>query len=178
MSVKTIDKEFWLGHIFTLVATVLGVYLAANSGFEKAVEFDLMQRERDSYYIQIALLNELKGNADAIDSWLDEFDRDENRDDMHLRKEKYRLNQFFWDTIPESSAVFEVPYPRIGQVSEFYDTAQYQLDILLSGNPFEAPKAALKLRALTKQLRTDFLSRFEQQLSDLRREIERGGVSI
>lgn len=175
---KKLNVEFWAGQIFTLVATVIGVYLAANSGFQKALEFESLQHQRDAYYVQSALYSELNSNLNAARQWTDTFNKDPQHNDMYLDKDKYQFSFFLWETMQEGSAVFEVPYERLGQVASFYDQASHLREVMFSGNPFEAPKAANKLAALEQQVREGFMNTFEQQLKAIKQDLVDQGVNI
>jgi hypothetical protein len=37
------DLKFWVSHLIILLATVLGVYLAASAGLKSAVQFELIK---------------------------------------------------------------------------------------------------------------------------------------
>jgi len=89
-----VNKEFWLGQLFTLLATVVGVYLAANSGFEKAIEFENLQHQRDVYHVQQSLLGEMQVNTERLQSWVDEFDKAPQSNSMSMQPDKYRWIRF------------------------------------------------------------------------------------
>lgn len=61
-----IRSSFWVGQIFMLIATVMGVFLAAQSGLEQALTFDSITRMESNYYLRKSLQDELTDNAQQI----------------------------------------------------------------------------------------------------------------
>ena len=59
-------SRFWIGQIMVIVSTVLGVYLAAYAGFERALEFDVLVNKRSAYHLITSLEAELKDNIKLI----------------------------------------------------------------------------------------------------------------
>lgn len=166
-----INEEFWLGQIFMILATVIGVYMAANSGFEKALQFESLQAKRAAYFTQQAVYNELVSNTQKIAKWVDQFEADPQRNNMDLTPERYQLNFFLWESMQEGQAVFEIPYQYFAEISLFYEQSNQYLKVLVSGNPFEAPKAAKKLKAQLEGLKTgvqdDFKFYIEKEKASL-----------
>lgn len=173
---NNINTEFWLGQIFTLVATVVGVYLAANSGFNKAIEFENLQHQRNAYHVQRSLLLELEANLAELKTWVDEFDKDPEHNNMDLRQEKYQLDMFLWQTTQEGSEIFEVPYQYVNAISGFYGKAEYLRTVLLSGNPFESPKASAKLRSLVAEQGVGLVSDFRSHLNQEQTHLTKTGL--
>jgi len=62
-----INPAYWVGHTFAVVATILGVYLAATLGFKKAVELELLRADRGTYYVAQALLSQTEANLKHFD---------------------------------------------------------------------------------------------------------------
>jgi hypothetical protein len=58
-----------------LVSTVLGVYLAARAAHKNTVEFEAIRAEREGYFMRAALLEELKDNVAAVDTWSMDFQK-------------------------------------------------------------------------------------------------------
>ncbi|CAA0113220.1 Uncharacterised protein [BD1-7 clade bacterium] len=175
---NSINIEFWLGQVFTLVATIVGVYLAANSGFEKAIEFESLQSKRSAYFVNRALYNELSANLEEIDAWVEEFNKDPMHNAMDMRAESYQLDTFLWETMQEGSSIFEVPYQQVKVISGFYGSVEHLRGVMLSGNPFEAPKAAKSLASLTSGLKNDFMPTFKNLLEVNEAHLAKRGIQF
>ena len=59
--------EFWIGNLFVVFSTVLGVYLAAHAALETAIQFESVRADRDSYYVRTSLRNELQHNISVYE---------------------------------------------------------------------------------------------------------------
>lgn len=173
-----INGEFWLGQIFTLIATVVGVYLAANSGFEKAIEFESLQSKRSAYLANLALHHELSANVAEVQSWVEEFQRDPQHNDMDMRADSYQLDTFLWQTMQEGDAIFEIPYHQIEAISVYYGDSDNLRTVMLSGNPFQAPKAAEKLARLNQQILNNFLPLQRSELQKTAQYLAERGIAL
>ena len=67
------NKEFWLSHAVILLSTVLGVYLAAQAGYRTALDFEVTRAQRDSYFMRVALLDELNDNIEFAEKFATVF---------------------------------------------------------------------------------------------------------
>ena len=65
--------EFWIGNLFVVFSTVLGVYLAAHAALETAIQFEAVRADRDSYYVRTSLHNELKYNIDVYEEIINNY---------------------------------------------------------------------------------------------------------
>lgn len=63
--------SFWISQIFILMATILGVYLAATQGFKQAVQFEHIMGQKSTYYLQSSIKNELSLNITATEQFLE-----------------------------------------------------------------------------------------------------------
>jgi hypothetical protein len=58
-----------------LLSTVLGVYLAAQAGYNTAIQFEVTRGEREAYYLRRALLEEVKSNLRSVDEWSSNYEK-------------------------------------------------------------------------------------------------------
>lgn len=75
------NVEFWVSNLVIMASTVLGVYLAAQAGYQTALQFEVSRNERDGYFMRRALLDELKDNLDAVKTWGEDFQAHLNKDE-------------------------------------------------------------------------------------------------
>lgn len=68
---ELINPAYWIGHSFTVLATIVGVYLAASVGFKKAVELELLRADRGTYYLAQSLLGETQANLANFDGYIE-----------------------------------------------------------------------------------------------------------
>ncbi len=98
--------RFWLAQGFLVASTIIGVYLAASVGFDKAIQFEVLREERALYYLLASLRDELEDNSERIVAVAREAGR---RGDLSRVAMEGRLQTFVWDAMRESAQTFQVP---------------------------------------------------------------------
>lgn len=112
--------SFWVGHLMVILATILGVYLAASAGFKQALKLDLLQSDRGTYYVAESLYQELKFNDEQMRGFIEN-----TKDKNFVFKEHIagiRLNEFIFNTAQESESTFEIDPALLSEVSSYYFT--------------------------------------------------------
>ena len=109
--------EFILTQLFMIGATVAGVYLASSEGLKTAIEFQLVESDRTSYYQQTALAYELEANTDELDRFIELWERPNT-----VVVEGYlpSFDTFIWETSIQSDGTFEVSPPLLLGMVEFH----------------------------------------------------------
>lgn len=59
-----------MSQLCMIAATVAGVYLASSEGLKTAIEFQLIESDRSSYYQQTALAHELRSNTEELEEFI------------------------------------------------------------------------------------------------------------
>lgn len=133
------ERHFWLGHIFTVVATVVGVYLAAQSGFRKAIEFELLKSDRDEYYVSVAFLSELTDNINMVEDLIVRMEKNGN---YSVEEEfTHGFRNFVWKAMRFNSETLQLPTPALNQAAQFYSKATLLLkNMHQRGNGWDSPK--------------------------------------
>lgn len=97
------DKQFWLGQIFMILATVLGVYLAAQVGFKQAINYENLIGEKDKYYMTLSLQDEIKDT-------IKETNQQAYNKSKQIGANTLDLPSFYvWETMKRSSETLEIP---------------------------------------------------------------------
>lgn len=107
--------SFWISNIFIVLATIMGVYLAASQGFKQAIIFDNIQSDKKNYYLRKSLQNELESNVDIIDEYLNKIRQGAFPSELSLV-----MNTFVWEAMRFSSTTLEVSPEILGPVQTFY----------------------------------------------------------
>ncbi|OCG03994.1 hypothetical protein [Gilliamella sp. wkB112] len=109
--------SFWVNHIFILLATVIGVYLAANQGYKQAVQFENMKSYKDNYYLQKSLQYELIDNINILKNYLVKC-----QDSSYLgaRTEPLNFYTLVWDNMKFSSTTLGTPPELLRDAQRFY----------------------------------------------------------
>jgi len=118
------NPEFVVSQILMVGATIIGVYLAANEGFRKAVQFQLLDADRAAYRHMVALRDEMAFNAETIAAFAATYrESGANIHDQFLPP----MRTFVWDSSSEHPSMFEMPPEVLGGATTIYDELRGQM---------------------------------------------------
>jgi len=171
------SASFWVGHLFVIFATVLGVYLAASAGFKQALKLDLLQADRGTYYVAESLYRELEFNNKNMQSYLDGIKEKSLVFKEHI--DGIKLNNFIFNAAEESESTFEIAPDLLSEVSQYYFTVGGALDTYYRSN-MESPAALMKIiKSETERLaEQETLMRLEKYNANLAGNLEKRGIPI
>ncbi|MEI6859902.1 MAG: hypothetical protein V5788_09000, partial [Shewanella sp.] len=112
-ALKTVDNKelkstgFWLNQFIMVMATVFGVYLAAQSGLEQALKFDSFSKLEDNYYLRTSLFDEVNDNANTLAEYAELLAKSPPKSEMEYFKPT--LEKYIWKTMQFSSTTLETP---------------------------------------------------------------------
>ncbi|WP_392563395.1 hypothetical protein RHO13_08180 [Orbus wheelerorum] len=109
--------SFWVSQVFIIIATVLGVYLAASQGYKQAVQFENMKSYKESYYLQKSLQYELQDNIALLKTYIGKL---QNANYYGARNEPLNFYSLVWDNMKFSSATLATPPEFLRQAQGFY----------------------------------------------------------
>ncbi len=168
--------SFWVGQVFMLIATVLGVYLAAQAGLSQAVAFDGIVSQQNNYHLRRSLQDELSDNLAVIDSYADYIAANTP---LPQQRQDYRpqLHQFVWDNMRFSSNTLETPPPILSSARRFYAEVEQAVQ-RYEQRRLGAMPTAHALKALTADIRSRVLPMMDQDLAQLRQQLHQHGVKV
>jgi len=175
MSTKKSDlitPAYWVGHSLAIVATILGVYLAASVGFKKAVELELLRADRGTYYVAQSLLSQTEANLQHFD---DHFEKTKGKSRAKDKIVGMHLNDFVIESSKFSESTFELNPQVLTEVSQFYSNLRNAFDIYYPEKP-EALIAAIKKETAT--MKDGPLQRLEKHVEELRDLCESKGLNL
>lgn len=165
--------QFIVGQIFTIIATVLGVYLAGYVGFQRTLEYDrFTEAQRQSNLIQ-ALRAELGDNTARLRDFVPLMQK--TQDGEPIYREWPRMRLFVWTASSQNSALFDAPSKAITDMQAFYEDVSDLLNgsavrdafrHLTSSNAFDRKRITEQLDALVKQAETAILPLLERAGAD------------
>lgn len=169
----SMDAAYWVGHLVVIIATVAGVYLAASVGFSKAVELELLESDRDTYYLAASFHSELNGNADAVLDFADTF----KAQPYYAEQSRLELNKYVYETMRFAGSTFELRPQVLNGASRYYlkveETLQ-KLDQRKLGKSF----ALDQLKALTVEFQSGPLGILDQDVQTLKGKLEDAGIPL
>lgn len=114
--------RFWIGQAMVIVSTILGVYLAANAGFERAVEFDAMTNKRSTYHLLTALEAELKDNIQINNKLATDLNQGNINRSHYIRRSQ--MGKFVWQAMKESDNTFLIKADVITGIRRYYQAVE------------------------------------------------------
>jgi hypothetical protein len=181
------NLEFWVSHIVILISTVLGVFLAAQAGYKTALQFEVTRSERDSYFMRVALLDELKDNIELAEKFAGVFVAQKG-ETWPGNLNDFKLQSFVWDTMKQQNTTFQIPAGILSAVRRFNDSVEGTVKeiskishvtltdktemITFYGRTGEKMIAPAKsIQDVTKQMREVTLPALEQNIAKLREDL-------
>jgi len=160
-----------------LVATVLGVYLAATAGFSQALKLDLLQSDRGTYYVAESLYQELNFNNTNMEGYLERAKDKQNVFKEHIAG--IRLNEFIFNTAQESDSTFEIDPGLLSEVSNYYFNTGNAVDNYYATG-MQSPAALMAVvKRETEKLKTqETLDRLANYNSKLAKDLNDRGMPI
>jgi hypothetical protein len=149
--------EFLAAQFFTILATVVGVYLAGYVGFQRNLEYDRYQKAQQKSDLLTATEEELKQNLARVRKFNDGLPADVGNPTDAADWPRLRL--FVWQATGHSSSAFDLPPQILTDLQAFYG----DLDEML--NDADAHHNFLHLTVSNVYDRTQFKKRMNDRLS-------------
>ena len=162
--------EFWVGQILTVICTVVGVYLAATSGFNIAVKFEEARSERENYFLQTAFLSELKDNISTSKELYLKFKKGQGYK-MSKNPEEHIFNTYIWEMMQESPNTFQVPINILSQGRSFYKNIELARLSMLAFNS-DSLQSAKKLNKIATQTEKVLIPAIEKNIFKIKNKLK------
>jgi len=171
------SAAYWIGHIVMILATVIGVFLAATVGFKQALKLDLLQSDRGTYYVSESLYQELRFNDQNMQNYINGLEGKSLVFNEHIVGIK--LNSFMFNAAEESESVFEISPDLLSEVSQYYFVMGNALDLYYKSN-MESPANLMKVvKSETRKLaEQETLSRLEDYNNRLAANLKERGIPL
>ena len=146
--------QFIIGQIFTIIATVLGVYLAGYVGFQRTLEYDRLNEAQRRANLLQALHAELSDNTGRLRGFVPLMQKAQEGEPIY--RDWPRLRLYVWGASSQNSALFDAPPRLITDMQAFYEDAA---DLMSSTSAREAFRHLSSINAsdrrhITEQLDT------------------------
>jgi hypothetical protein len=111
--------QFVVAQIFTILATILGVYLAGYVGFQRTLEYDRLSKAQQQANLLQSMQAELKDNTERLRAFVPAMEKTQEGEAIYGDWPRLRL--FVWRASAENSALFEVPPQTLVAIQAFYE---------------------------------------------------------
>ena len=167
-----VKPAYWIGHSLTIVATNIGIFLAASVGYKKAVELELLRADRGTYYVAKSLHSQTEANLLHFDEYLEKT-RGKSRIKDEIKG--MQLNDFVIESAKFSESTFELDPQVLTEVSQFYSNLRAAFDSYYPEKP-EALMAAIKKE--TEKMKDGPIQRLEKHVQELEDLCKSKGLNL
>jgi hypothetical protein len=109
--------QFIIAQLFTIAATVLGVYLAGYVGFQRTLEYDRYVKAQQQTDLLNAVYAELRDNAVRIKQFADKIEPSGATNPGEFP----RLRLYVWNAAGQTTSAFDIPPEALSGMQAVYD---------------------------------------------------------
>lgn len=159
--------SFWVSQFFILLATVVGVYLAATQGYKQAVQFENMTSYKESYYLQKSLQYELQDNVAILKKYMAKI-----QDGAYYaaRNEPLDFYNLVWENMKFSSTTLSTPPELLRQAQQFYREVDNLHERIAKSN-LSVGVGAQKLQEQIDIVEQNLIPALEKSTEQIRKEL-------
>ncbi len=171
---ELVKTSFWVSQIFMIIATVAGVYLAAQEGLSQAIKFDSLTNMQNNYHLQHSLYEELKDNVAVMTAYTELIEKEKP---YNIKEYHPVMADFIWGNMKYSAYTLETPSDILSGARRFY---MGSADIVGKiERKFYGPSFGSKqLRSLIEEVETHTLPKLEQSYKKMADELKRAGIDV
>ncbi|MCP5170551.1 MAG: hypothetical protein H6999_12440 [Hahellaceae bacterium] len=168
------SSGFWVGQLFMLAGTVLGVYMAAQAGLYQALQYDAIIDMQNNYYLRLSLHDELHDNVQTLRSYTEQLAHPGGTDLRQLHPE---LGLMVWESMKFSAVTLETPSQFLSESQRFY---QQVADLVsrVESRVIGASFAIKRINELCDVMEQKTLPALEESYQALRADLEQRGAGL
>ncbi|PKG55948.1 hypothetical protein CXF83_19500 [Shewanella sp. Choline-02u-19] len=171
---ELVKPSFWISQVFMIIATIVGVYLAAQEGLSQAIIFDDLSNKQDNYYLRHALFDEVNDNVTIINEYADTVAKSSPYD---LKSIHPTMATFVWENMRYSANTLETPTQILTETRRFYMTSANIISKMES-RFYGAKFGAEKLKELTKNVSESTLPMLQKNYQALAAELDAANITV
>jgi hypothetical protein len=161
--------QFFAGQIFTILATILGVYLAGYVSFQRTLEYDRFVKAQQRSDLLTATQAELKQNIVRLQKFNERLPAEVGTAVL----EWPQLRLFIWQAVGRSSSAFDVPPQILTDLQSVYEDlgemlsnqeAHENFRHLTGSNIYDRTKYKERLNAQLKFAETSILPALDKAI--------------
>lgn len=176
MSVENFNEikktSFWVSQLFILVSTVVGVFLAANQGYQQAVQFENMTSYKENYYLQKSLQYELQDNIAILKELMIRL-QDPNYFGAH--NESPNFYSLVWENMKYSKTTLGTPPEFLRLAQQFYRNIATTQQKIAKGD-ISIPSGIKQFQAQIDIIEQQLIPALEKSTEQIKKELD--GTSV
>lgn len=168
------NRRFWIGQACMIIATIVGVFLAAQQGLSQAILFDSLNSKEANFYLRKSLDSEISSNIATLKEYASLLDKNKIRD---LKSSRPALQRFVWESMKFSPATLETPSHILATANQFYLQSNTLLD-QIENRKFGSKFAAKKMLELLNNMEGAGLESLRSSHQQLKLELADAGINV
>ncbi|WP_065188301.1 hypothetical protein [Shewanella woodyi] len=171
---ELIKSSFWISQVFMIIATVTGVFLAAQEGLSQAITFDILTNKQNNYYLRHALYDEVSDNVQVLNEYRENI---VGKSTSTIKNFHPNMATFVWENMRYSQYTLETPSAILSETRRFYMQAE---DIVnkIETRVYGAQYGGGLLEALTEKISTKTLPALKENYTQLAEELKRNDIIV
>ena len=167
-------SSFWISQVFMMVATIVGVFLAAQQGLSQAIMFDTLNSKESNFYLRYSLDNEITNNIVILKEYAIQV---EKKKTYGLKADRPVLLDFVWENMKYSPATLETPSHILSKANQFYLTTD-KIITNITNRKYGVKFGVGKLRELIKEMEETGLKSLRENHQRLARELAESDIIV
>jgi hypothetical protein len=164
------SSGFWVGHILMIIATVAGVYLAAQQGLSQAILYNQFDSIQNNYHLRRSLYDEVSENVRLLSDFDEKF-LSKNVSGVTLKLNQPTIENYIWETMKFSPQTLETPSYFLTSVRRFYQNSSSILDRVQTGK-LGASNASRLLRVELQKMQQKVLPKLNEDIQKFAQQLK------
>lgn len=165
--------SYWLSQVFVIIATIVGVFLAANQGYKLAVEFENNIAVKESYYLQKSLQYELEDNIEIVSVYLNAI----QSGDSQAKSVPLNLNTLVLENMRYSQITLSTPPEILRGTQKFYREINEWHDKIATSK-VAVSFGSKKLQAELDRAQKSLIDSLKTSTETLKAQVEKSGMIL
>ncbi|UZK04226.1 hypothetical protein [Venatoribacter cucullus] len=163
------SSGFWIGHLLMILATIIGVYLAAQAGLKQAILFDEITSLQQGHHVRSALIDELQDNIQLLTAYKENY-LSKQISGQELQQNNPDLSFYIWTSMQQSPVTLEIPGYFLNGIQRFYRNVN---DIIgkAEQRTYAASHARKLLDEQLQQVNSTLLPQLKKNISELEQRL-------
>ncbi|MGI2152794.1 hypothetical protein ACROAK_07915 [Shewanella oncorhynchi] len=171
---ELIKTSFWVSQIFIIIATVVGVYLAAQEGLSQAIKFDALSNMQNNYHLRHALYDEVSDNVEILSHYADTV---ETVSSNSLVKMHPQMGLFVWDNMRYSANALETPSDILSDIRRLYLESEKIISNIETRH-YSVCYGKDQLQNVLSKIKEDTLPKLKTNYETLSKELKDNDIAV
>ncbi|WP_252728186.1 hypothetical protein [Alteromonas sp. C1M14] len=157
-----------------IIATVVGVYLAAQEGLSQALLFENLNSKENNFYLQHALADEVSDNIDTLNAYAHQL---QDRSVYDIKVLHPVVDDFVWESMKYSPNALETPSHILSAIRR-YNSEVALIIKKIEDNQFGPKYGSGLLLALNEKVSEGALHDLIAHYTQLHHELVDAGIDV